>query len=248
MERLILCGGGHVSLELAHIASRLDFDLYVIDDRAEFADPRRFPMAKVLARDFDEALDALGQTPGDYFAVLTRGHAYDTQCAAHILRGPFTYLGMIGSRSKVAKARESLAEQGFSPDQLNRLHAPIGLSLGGQTPAEIAVSIAAQLVQVRAQAGGSGGAPLTGSGMLATIVEKTGSAPRGPGAAMLVSPDGSITGTIGGGALEFQAKAMALELLASGVPQARRTFDLSSSAAELGMVCGGVVTVEFTRQ
>ena len=248
MERLILCGGGHVSLELAHIACRLDFELHVLDDRPEFANPERFPMAKLYCEDFASALDRLDRREDDYFAVLTRGHAYDTQCVEHILRRPFAYLGMIGSRGKVARARQTLLERGFSPEQLDRLHAPIGLSLGGQTPAEIAVSIAAQLIQVRAQRGGSAVEVPAGAGMLLTITAKEGSAPRGVGACMLVAPDGTCTGTIGGGAMEFRARQRALELLEAGTDVYQEVFDLHADAAELGMVCGGRVTVEFRRQ
>ena len=248
MERLILCGGGHVSLELFHIARRLDFDLHIMDDRSEFANTQRFPGAKLYAQDFESALDALDERPDDYFAVLTRGHAYDTQCVARILRRPFAYVGMIGSRRKVAHCRRSLLEMGFTEQELSALHAPIGLALGGQTPAEIAVSIAAELVQVRAARGAVPITPPAGRGMLVTITEKRGSAPRGPGACMLVSPDGSCTGTIGGGMLEFRAAAMAGELLAAGVPLAHHTFDLSHDPAGADMICGGVITVEFKMQ
>ena len=247
MARLILCGGGHVSLELAYMASRLDFEIHVIDDRPEFANTKRFPMAKIYQEEFESALNRLGSGPEDYFAVLTRGHAWETECVAHILGGSLAYLGMIGSKAKVAAVRARLAELGFSPEAVDRIHAPIGLKLGGQTPAEIAVSIAAQLVQVRAARGGTQGPRLAGHGMLATIVEKRGSAPRGVGAAMLVAPDGSCTGTIGGGALEFQARAAALALLRAGEEYRKQTFDLGP-AAGLGMVCGGTVTVEFTKQ
>lgn len=247
MERLILCGGGHVSLELAYMAARLEFDVRVIDDRPEFANTERFPVGKVYPEEFESALNRLGSGPEDYFAVLTRGHAWDTECVAHILRGSFAYLGMIGSRAKVAAVRTRLTELGFSPEQIDRIHAPIGLNLGGQTPAEIAVSIAAQLVQVRAARGGSRGPSLAGHGMRVTIVEKRGSAPRGVGTAMLVTADGSCTGTIGGGALEFQARQKALELLKTGEDYYKASFDLGS-AADLGMVCGGTVTLEFTKQ
>ena len=87
MDRLILCGGGHVSLELAHVASRLEFEVIVIDDRAEFADPARFPMAaRVLCAPFLEALDALGSRESDYYAILTRGHAFDRESLEHVHR------------------------------------------------------------------------------------------------------------------------------------------------------------------
>lgn len=246
MERLILCGGGHVSLELAHIAARLEFEVVVIDDRPEFANDARFPMVhQVLCMPFEEALDQLGSRDTDFYAILTRGHAFDKECLAHVLRGQYAYVGMIGSRTKVAAVYKVLREEGFSQEMLDGVHSPIGLSIGGQTPAEIAVSIAAQLVQVRAQRGPGAVRPPQEPGMLCTIVEKHGSAPRGVGTWMLVRPDGTCAGTIGGGQVEYQAKLHAQELWASGSQGETVEYDLSHAAAELGMVCGGRVKVRF---
>ena len=114
MERLILCGAGHVSLELAHIASRLDFEIVVIDDRPEFASRDRFPMAgQVVCAPFLEALDALGSRESDYYVILTRGHAHDRDCLEHVLRGKYAYAGMIGSRTKVAAVKAALEAAGI---------------------------------------------------------------------------------------------------------------------------------------
>ena len=252
MERLILCGGGHVSLELAYMAARLEFDVRVIDDRPEFANTERFPVGKVYPEEFESALNRLGSGPEDYFAVLTRGHAWDTECVAHILRGSFAYLGMIGSRAKVAAVRTRLTELGFSTEQIDRIHAPIGLNLGGQTPAEIAVSIAAQIVQVfRASPSQSGLErpveeglrQLKGPAVLATVLEKSGSSPRGAGTRMLVYPDGTIAGTIGGGALEAAVIREAAERMGKRESYVRDYALTQSGAAALGMVCGGRIRV-----
>ena len=117
MERLILCGGGHVSLEVAHIAQRLEFELAVIDDRPEFASPERFPMAaRVVCAPFLKALDALGSRESDYYVILTRGHAHDRDCLEHVLRGKYAYAGMIGSRTKVAAVKAALAAGAITPD------------------------------------------------------------------------------------------------------------------------------------
>ena len=246
MERLILCGGGHVSLELAHVAARLEFEITVIDDRPEFANETRFPMAhQVLCLPFDQALSQLGSRDSDYFAILTRGHAFDKECLAQVLGGKYAYVGMIGSRTKVAAVYKALRAEGISQETLDGVHSPIGLPIGGQTPAEIAVSIAAQLVQVRAALGPGAVRPPEGPGVLCTIIEKHGSAPRGVGTWMLVRPDGSCAGTIGGGAVEYEAKTHALELWASGGQEEVVEYDLSYAAAELGMVCGGRVKVRF---
>ena len=231
MERLILCGGGHVSLEVAHIARRLEFELVIIDDRPEFASRDRFPMAgQVVCAPFLEALDALGSRESDYYVILTRGHAHDRDCLEHVLRGKYAYAGMIGSRTKVAAVKAALEAAGIAREILDGVHSPIGLPIGAQTPAEIAVSIAAELVQ---------------PGVLCTITAKRGSAPRGVGTWMLVRPDGSVLGTIGGGAVEHLAVQEAKALWAHGGGPVRRHYDLTPGAAELGMVCGGDIDVEF---
>lgn len=252
MERLIICGGGHVSLALAQIAALLEFEIVVIDDRTEFANVERFPMADaVLAQPFMDALDALGSREDDYYAIVTRGHSFDRECLAHVLRGKYAYAGMIGSRTKVNAVMEHLRGEGFTQEILDGVHSPIGLKIGGQTPAEVAVSIAAELVQVRAARpplSAPIGIVISGDtpGVLCTITKKTGSAPRGVGAWMLVFADGSTQGTIGGGAVEFQATKDALELLKNGGETLRKSYDLTPKAADLGMVCGGIIDVEFT--
>ena len=247
MERLIICGGGHVSLEVAHIARRLEFELVIIDDRPEFASRDRFPMAgQVVCAPFLEALDALGSRESDYYVILTRGHAHDRDCLEHVLGGRYAYVGMIGSRAKVAAVKQSLEEAGIPRETLDGVCAPIGLPLGGQTPAEIAVSIAAQLVQVRARRGPAAPPPPEHEpGVLCTITAKHGSAPRGAGTWMLVRPDGTVLGTIGGGAVEHQAVEEARALWAQGDGPAVRHYDLSPDAAGLGMVCGGSIDVKF---
>ena len=160
MERLILCGGGHVSLEVAHIARRLEFELVVIDDRPEFASRERFSMAdQVVCAPFWEALDALGSRESDYYVILTRGHAHDRDCLEHVLRGKYAYAGMIGSRTKVAAVKAALEAAGIAREILDGVHSPIGLPIGAQTPAEIAVSIAAELVWERARRGSAAAPP-----------------------------------------------------------------------------------------
>lgn len=246
MDRLIICGGGHVSLELAYLAARLDFEVIVLDDRVEFANVVRFPTAQqVLCAPFAQSLTRLGSTADDFFVIVTRGHAFDRDCLAQVLGGKYAYVGMIGSRGKVAAVMQSLQTQGIPSAVLDTVHAPIGLPIGGQTPAEIAVSIGAQLVQVRCARAPSTTLPPTDAGILVTIVDKRGSAPRGVGAWMLVLPDGGIIGTIGGGAVEHQATVDALALWTHKESFTRKTYDLSPDAADLGMVCGGKIDVKF---
>ena len=245
MERLILCGGGHVSLQVAQIAQRLDFALAVIDDRPEFANPDRFPMARVLCMPFLEALDQLGGGAQDYYVILTRGHVFDRTCLEWVLRHERAYVGMIGSRIKVAAVMTALEEAGWPRSVLEQVYSPIGLEIGAQTPAEIAVSIAAELIQVRARLGPGAVRPPEGPGVLCTIVKKSGSAPRGVGTWMLVRPDGQSVGTVGGGAVEHQVTLDAQARWRDGAGPLRKPYDLSHAAAELGMVCGGKIDVEF---
>lgn len=250
MERLILCGGGHVSLEVAYMASRLEFEIVVIDDREEFANQNRFPMAsQVLCMPFMQALDLVGSREDDFFVILTRGHAFDGACLARVLQGDYAYVGMIGSKIKVAAVMKTMREQGYSSAVLAGVHTPVGLQIGAQTPAELAVSILGEIIQERARKGpGVAPPPEQEPGVLCTITRKSGSAPRGKGAWMLVRPDGACLGTIGGGAVEYQAKLDALAMMKQGVQKDHRLYDLSHAAAELGMVCGGKIEVDFVNR
>ena len=249
MQRLIICGGGHVSLELAHIASRLDFQVWVLDDRPEFAAPDRFPMAaQVICRPFDAAMADLDRRPTDFFCVLTRAHTFDRDCLAAILSSDFAFAGMIGSRRKIGAVMEALTAQGFTQAQLDRVHAPIGLLLGGETPAEVAVEIAAQLVQERAKLGPAlTPPPVNEPGVLCTITKKTGSAPRSPGTWMHLRPDGTTTGTVGGGSVEYHAIEDAKRFWSDGTPEADRTYDVGDPAL-MGNAYSGQVSIHFTRR
>jgi xanthine dehydrogenase accessory factor len=159
--RLIIFGGGHVSLELARLAAGLDFSLIVLDDRPEFANSERFPQAEAIVpetlqeSDCAAALAALAPTPCDAIVIVTRGHSHDRDALAAALPTQAGYIGMIGSRSKRLAIYAALEKRGFSPEQLAAVRSPIGLPIGAETPAEIAVSIAAELIGWRAGVSGS---------------------------------------------------------------------------------------------
>ena len=149
-----LFGGGHVARELAPLLARLEFRYTVVDDRPELAQPQDFPGAdRVLCADFSQILQAVSPTPVDYAAVMTRGHLFDLEVQKQLLTTPVGYIGVMGSRKKKAFVFQKLREAGFTDQDLSRIVTPIGLPLGGETPAEIALSIAAQLVQLRAGKG-----------------------------------------------------------------------------------------------
>ena len=150
VSRLWLIGGGHVAQATAQVAAVAGFDRVVVDDREEFANETRFPGARCVV--CNEAYDDLpaGEIGGDdYIVIVTRGHKADRVALRWALGTRACYVGMIGSRSKCRLIHEALLDEGVPPEQLDRVHAPIGLPIGGRTPGEIAVSIAAQLVQER---------------------------------------------------------------------------------------------------
>ena len=151
--RLYLFGGGHVSQALVPAAAAAGFCPVVYDDRAEFADPALFPRAeRALCGPFTDLARRLTLTADDYVVVVTRGHQADFEVLTQVLRSGAKYLGCIGSRRKLALCRDRLLAQGFTEAEYDRLHAPIGLAIGAETPEEIAVSITAELIGVRSGA------------------------------------------------------------------------------------------------
>ena len=150
--RVYVFGAGHVGRELVPLLCHLGFDCVVYDDREEFADAAAFPQAeKVQAVDFQRLAEVCSPTERDYAVVMTRGHVHDANVERFLLTTPVGYIGIMGSRSKAAMARAALLAEGYTQEQLARVTTPIGIAIGSETPAEIAVSIAAQLIQVRSQ-------------------------------------------------------------------------------------------------
>lgn len=147
---LYIFGAGHIAVSVAQLAELVGFRTTVIDDRPEFADVRRFPHAdRVSTATLDDAFDDLPIGEGAYVVSITRGHQLDEEVVAHALRTPARYIGMIGSKRKVAVIRQRLRDRGFGETDLARLHAPIGIDIGAETVEEIALSIVAELVAVR---------------------------------------------------------------------------------------------------
>jgi xanthine dehydrogenase accessory factor len=149
----VVCGAGHVGAEVAPLLARLGFRVVVIDDRKEFAAAARFPDARVEVRPFEGALAAVGVDERSYVIIVTRGHVHDLDVLEQALRLGARYVGVMASRSKRARMQTALREAGFGAEVFGRIHSPIGLAIGAETPAELAVSIAAEIVQVRAGAG-----------------------------------------------------------------------------------------------
>jgi xanthine dehydrogenase accessory factor len=158
--RLIIVGGGHVAQALAPLAQSLGMRTLVIDDREEMLEDPAFAGVERLAFDADELDDAVPDpNERDFYVIVTRDHARDERALAKLLERPHAYLGMIGSVRKVhtilARVLRRYDERGRARPDLARVHAPVGLALGGRTPPEIAVSIAAQLIALRHGGDGS---------------------------------------------------------------------------------------------
>ena len=144
-------GCGHVGQELVPVLQHVGFRCVALDDRPDFASRERFPEGTdVRLIDFDHISDTLTVGPNDYVVVMTRGHMYDTVVQAQALKMPCSYIGVIGSRLKKAGVFRKLVDMGFTEKDLERITTPIGLDISAETPAEIAVSIAAQLIGIRA--------------------------------------------------------------------------------------------------
>jgi xanthine dehydrogenase accessory factor len=147
--RLVVCGAGHIAIPLARFSRDAGFDVTVIDDREDFASPERFPGCEVIARDFIPALRSLVMNRATYAVVITRGHEHDAECLAEILKHETGYVGLIGSRRRVGFVLEMLARQGIERSRLDEVFTPIGIPIGAESPEEIAVSIAAELICMR---------------------------------------------------------------------------------------------------
>lgn len=257
-KQLVVCGAGHVSIPIIRIGKMIGCPVTVLDDRPKFADDaRRAGADRVICEPFAQGL---AQIPGDqdtFFIIVTRGHRYDQTCLELIAQKEHAYIGMIGSRARTARVKQALAERGIDRAVLDSVYTPIGLKIGADTPEEIAVSIMAEVIQVKNRSLRRGGysreildAILEEGAkdipkILATIVSRKGSSPRDVGTKMLIFRDGRTVGTIGGGCLEADVFRRAVSLFADGAGQTCLYHaDMTGKDAEDdGMVCGGQIDV-----
>lgn len=157
IPELVIVGAGHIAQPLSSMGALLGFRVLVVDDRPDFATNERFPDAdRVVRVDFSDPFRELTIHRESHVLLVTRGHRYDYDCLVRLLRAEPrpAYIGMIGSRRRVRATYVQLLEDGIGRDRLDWIHAPVGLDVGAETPAEIAVAVAAELVLVRR--GGSG--------------------------------------------------------------------------------------------
>lgn len=149
--RVYIFGGGHVSQALVPAIAAVGFRPVVYDDRPEFTAPELFPQAEAtFCGSFEELAQHVTITPDDYVVIMTRGHQADYEVLTQTLRSRAKYLGCIGSKKKLALCRDRLLKAGFTAEEYAGVHAPIGLAIGAETPPEIAVSVTAELIAVRA--------------------------------------------------------------------------------------------------
>jgi xanthine dehydrogenase accessory factor len=260
-QRMIVLGGGHIALPLVEFGARIGFRVVVVDDRLSFANPARFPLAAAVICDgFLHALETLHIRESDYVVIVTRGHRHDMDCLRAICKGNEPdYVGMIGSRRRTAIVKKELLEEGLDSLRLERVHTPIGLSIGAVTPEEIAIAIMAEIIQWKRM--GDRENTITGTSdidyevlqaltnqsedpkALLTIIEAKGSVPRGAGARMLVYPDGRTVGSIGGGCSEAAVVGEARRMIGTNTYQVTEVDLTGDAAEEEGMVCGGKLQV-----
>ena len=147
---LYIFGAGHVSSQAAPLARRVGFKVIVIDDRPGFCDPANFPDADEICNlAYDDVMERFQVNGSSYIVIVTRGHSFDQMVLGQALRTDAGYIGMIGSRRKISTIYGRLLEEGFTRKDLDRVHSPIGIEIGAETPEEIALSIVAELVKVR---------------------------------------------------------------------------------------------------
>lgn len=261
--RMVICGGGHVSMPIIRMGKMLNFQVTVLEDRPKFADHARAAGAdQVLCMPYEEGLGQANIDRDTYVVIVTRGHRYDSDCLYTVLTNETApaYVGMMGSRRRTAIVKEQMKEQGVSETRLEEVHTPIGLAIGAETPEEIAVSILAEIIAVKNKGRSVGGFPeeilnvLTEDiqeqkKVLATIISRKGSAPRSVGTKMLILEDGTAIGTIGGGCAESDIMQKALLMMRMDTPalQICPVNMTSEEAEEEGMVCGGQIEVLLER-
>lgn len=149
--RLFLFGAGHISQSLAKLAKGIDFITTVVDDRADYANYERFPLADEIInpKSFEKCFKNISINSNSYIVILTRGHLFDLTVLKQALKTEAFYIGMIGSKRKREAIFSALKPEGFTRGDFNMVHNPIGLEIGAETPEEIAISIAAELIKVR---------------------------------------------------------------------------------------------------
>lgn len=273
-KKLVVCGGGHVAIPVIKLGKLLGFTVINVEDRPEFSENARKAGAdEAVCMPFEEGVKSVEGDGDTYFVICTRGHSYDKTCLDEILKKESAYIGSLGSRRRTKMTREALKNEGVDQEVIDSIHMPVGLNIGGVTPEEIAVSIMAEIIQVKnsRQSRSGVGYPddvlesIVSSGdncpaseeknifttmaggrrILATIIDTKGSTPQSTGAKMIVSPLGRAAGTIGGGCSESEVIRKAMRKLRSGsdVPEVMHIDMIGNDVKDEEMICGGTIDV-----
>ena len=148
--QVLIVGAGHIGQAVASLAAQADFDVWVLDDRAQYANPDRFPSAsRIMVGAIDESLARLNLTPRTYALIVTRGHGHDQEALARLAPTPAGFVGLIGSRRKIRMIFDTLRSEGMNEQSLARVSSPVGIPIGSESVAEIAISIVADLIARR---------------------------------------------------------------------------------------------------
>lgn len=252
--KAVVFGAGHISQPTCKLLKMIGFHVTVIDDRIDFANKSRFPDADTIIVDsFENAVQKITVDNNTWLFFLTRGHRYDYLCLEKLIDKNAAFFGMMGSKSRAAITRKQLKDAGFSQETIEKLHSPIGLDIGGQTPEELAISIVSQVISLKSKRIDSHFSkeildaivdnPDNIAGAMVTIIKRAGSAPRDVGTRMFVFADGRIVGTIGGGCVEAEVRQKALEIIDSGKPIIYTVSLTADQIEDEGMVCGGKLEV-----
>lgn len=150
INNLLILGGGYVGYAIYELADILGFEVTVFDDRPEFVTKERFPNAVGLGSgDFNNLLNSYNFNGYTYVTVVTRGHLQDAECIKGVIKKENKYIGLIGSKRKISLILENMKKSGYSKEDIDRIHAPIGLDIGAETPEEIAISVMAEIIGVK---------------------------------------------------------------------------------------------------
>ena len=259
-QRIIILGAGHIAVMLSMLAKMIGMHVIVIDDRADFADAKRFPYAdEVICSSFYDGIDRVKPCKTDYVVIITRGHANDIECLESLMNYEETvYTGLMGSKRRVTTVLQQLKDMGYDAARLDRIHSPIGLNIGAKTIEEIDISIISEIIKVRridsvlCDAVDRGDhdygellklAEINLPCSVATILSAEGSTPRSAGAVMAVFADGTIIGSIGGGCAEAAVIHRAKSIIGTGKYEIMKVSLDNKSAMQEGMICGGTIDV-----
>ncbi|HIV99183.1 MAG TPA: XdhC family protein [Candidatus Ornithospirochaeta avicola] len=252
MPTICMLGAGHVAKAVFDTLSPLGFRFIIIDDRKEILTENRFPSASLICSSFSTLDYDFCKVTNPYFLVFTHAHLHDEEALSYVLKFKSHYYGMIGSERKIALTYSNMEKKGFSRETLDSVHSPVGVKINAETPEEIAISIAAEIIATYRKNKKTVFISsdlikkiieIDEDAVLAEIVSKKGSAPRGAGSFMIITQS-SFFFTIGGGSLENQVISDARSILENRNDSMLKYYDMEEKGG-LDMACGGKEEIMF---